>query len=353
MIPPGGTLGILGAGQLGRMLAVAAARLGYRVHVFAPEEDAPAADVAAAFTRAAYENGDALDRFAAAVDVVTYEWENVPVAAVTRLARAGVTVRPGARSLEVAQDRVAEKRFAEELGGRAAPWRAVDDADALTSAMEALGTPAILKSRRMGYDGKGQAAIARAADAYAAWDAVGGVPCVLERRVAFAAEFSILVARAADGASVVYDACENTHCDGILRTSVLPASAAVLAQADAAKALACRVADALGHVGLLACEFFACHDGPVFNEMAPRVHNSGHWSIEGAVTCQFENHIRAVCGLPLGSPALRGPVRMENLIGDDVARWPALLAAAGARPHLYGKRATEPGRKMGHVTWLV
>ena len=352
MIAPGGTVGILGGGQLGRMLAVAGARLGYRVHVFAPEEDSPAADVAAAFTRADYEDAVALDAFARAVDVVTYEWENVPVAAVARLAAVGVPVRPGARSLEVAQDRATEKRFAEALGGRAAPWRAVDDARGLVDAVAALGCPAILKSRRMGYDGKGQAAIGRPEDADAAWAAIGGVPCVLEGRVAFAAEFSILVARGLDGARVVYDACENTHRDGILRTSVLPASDAVLAQAAAATALAGRIADALDHVGLLACEFFACADGPVFNEMAPRVHNSGHWSIEGAVTCQFENHVRAVCGLPLGSAALRGAVRMENLIGDDVARWPDLLAAAGARPHLYGKRAVEPGRKMGHVTWL-
>lgn len=350
MIAPGSTIGILGGGQLGRMLAIAAAGLGYRVHIFAPasEEGLPAADVAAHVTVADYTDTAALDAFAAAVDVATFEFENVPVAAALRLAK-HIPVRPGARAFEVAQDRLAEKAFAAAHGGRTALHHAVDDLAGLHAAIEELGCPAILKMRRMGYDGKGQARITAPGDAAAAWDAIGHTPAILEGFVSFDAEFSVLIARGVDGASAIYEPPRNEHREGILRRSVVPSSLAAN-QLEPAAALARRIADALDYVGLLAVEFFATADGPVFNEMAPRVHNSGHWTIEGAATSQFENHIRAVCGLPLGSTASRGGAEMLNLIGDHVEAWPALLADFTARLHLYGKRETRPGRKMGHVT---
>ena len=352
MIPPGSTIGILGGGQLGRMLAVAAAQLGYRSHIYAPEASGPATEVAAAWTQAGYDDLAALDAFAASVAVVTYEFENVPVAAVTRLA-ARVPVRPGVRSLEISQDRLAEKTFVTDLGGTPAPFRAVDSRIDLDRALAAIGPAAILKTRRMGYDGKGQARLASAVDADAAWARLGGAACVLEGFVAFDAEFSVILARSLDGAAVVYQLPENRHEGGILARSEVPAGRLVAGCAEAAVALTRQIADALDHVGILACEFFATSDGPVFNEMAPRVHNSGHWTIEGAAVSQFENHIRAICGLPLGSTDLTAPsVAMENLLGDAVARWPELLADPKARLHLYGKREVEPGRKMGHVTWL-
>jgi len=352
MIPPGATIGILGGGQLGRMLALAAAAMGYRVHVYAPEAEQPAAEVSAFATRAEYDDAGALDSFAAAVGVVTYEFENVPLAAVRRLAER-VPVRPGVAALEVAQDRLAEKRFVADLGGQPAPFRAVDTLAELEQALGEIGTPAILKTRRFGYDGKGQARIAAPADADAAWAATGGAPAVVEGLVAFAGEFSVILARAADGATVVYDVPHNVHVDGILATSHVHAPPAVLRHAPAAIELAQRAAAALDHVGVLTCEFFATADGPVFNEMAPRVHNSGHWTIEGARTSQFENHIRAICGLPLGATALTArAVTMTNLLGDAADDWATLLADPSAHLHLYGKREAKPGRKMGHLTRL-
>jgi 5-(carboxyamino)imidazole ribonucleotide synthase len=352
MTPPGSTIGILGGGQLGRMLAIAAASMGYRVHSYAPDEEIPGGDVSAAVTRAGYDDFAALDRFAASVDVVTYEFENIDVAAVEHVA-ARVPVRPGAAALRVSQDRVTEKEFVAGLGGRPAPFRAVGSLAELAIALAELGTPALLKTRRFGYDGKGQARIERGDDAETAWAAIGGRPAVLEGLVRFDAEFSILLARGADGSSVVYDAPRNEHAAGVLARSTLPAGPIVAAQAGEATALARQVADALDYVGLLTLEFFATADGPVFNEMAPRVHNSGHWTIEGARVSQFENHIRAVCGLPLGDPSLTAPsVRMENLLGDAVHDWQKLLADRHAHLHLYGKSRVKPGRKMGHVTWL-
>lgn len=352
IIAPGGTIGILGGGQLGRMLALAAAAMGYRVHVYAPEAELPAGDVSAMVTRAGWDDDAALDAFAAAVDVVTFEFENVPVETVARLA-ALVPVRPGARSLEVSQDRLTEKRFVEQLGGRPAPFRAVDSRADLDAALADLGTPAILKTRRFGYDGKGQARIMTPADAEAAWDAIGRRPAVLEGLVTFVHEFSVLLCRGVDGTIVSWDVPENVHDGGILAVSRVPAPALVMAQAAEAQALAADIATALDHVGVLACEFFACADGPRFNEMAPRVHNSGHWTIEGARASQFENHIRAVCGLPQGGSDTTAPaVEMRNLLGEDVHDWPALLADPAAHLHLYGKSEVKPGRKMGHVTWL-
>ena len=352
VIAPGSTIGILGGGQLGRMLALAAAGMGYRVHVFAPEAELPAGDVAAWVTRAAYDDAAALDAFAAAVDVVTYEFENVPVAAVERLSRR-VAVRPGVRALDVAQDRLAEKTFITGLGGTTAAFRAVDSAADLAIALDDIGTPAVLKTRRMGYDGKGQARIAGPADAPAAWAAIGGAAAIVEEHVAFVGEFSVILARGSDGAMVVYDVPHNRHAGGILDRSEVPAPAAIARDSAAAVALARAAADALDYVGVLTLEFFACGQGPVFNEMAPRVHNSGHWTIEGARVSQFENHVRAVCGLPLGPTTLTAPaVTMTNLLGDAVHDWAALLTDPAAHLHLYGKSEVKPGRKMGHVTRL-
>jgi 5-(carboxyamino)imidazole ribonucleotide synthase len=347
MIAPGGTIGIMGGGQLGRMLAVAAAQLGYRTHIYAPGATGPATEVAARWTAGAYEDAAAVAAFAGQVDVVTYEFENVAVDALRGLAN----VAPGVRALEVAQDRLAEKRFAAEHGGTPAPFHEVNSADDLHAALDAIGGPAILKTRRFGYDGKGQVRIAGPSEAAAAWLKIGARPAVLEGLVPFEAEFSIILARTADGRVVRWPAATNVHKDGILDRSAVPSSGVVAEQEEAAAALAGRFADALDYVGVLACEFFASAQGPVFNEMAPRVHNSGHWTIEGAVTSQFENHIRAVCGLPLGSTALIGRgAAMENLIGNRVRDWRDILRDPAAHLHLYGKGEARPGRKMGHVT---
>ena len=349
-LPPGSTIGILGGGQLGRMLAVAAAQLGYRTHILAPDRESVAAQTASSLTRADYHNRIVLADFAAACDVVTYEFENIDVAPVEWLADR-VPVHPHPRALRVAQDRIAEKRFVDGIGGRPAPWAQVDSREDLSVALDRIGTPAILKTTRFGYDGKGQAVIRSADDADAVWEAIGG-PAVLEGFVTFSHEFSILIARGHDGATVRYDPPHNVHLDAILRTSTLPAPPAILAQAEEATALACRIAAELDYVGVLACEFFATENGPVFNEMAPRVHNSGHWTIEGAQISQFENHIRAICGLPLGDTALTGSdVTMTNLIGDDA--WDDALTQPGAHLHLYGKGTARPGRKMGHVTRIL
>jgi 5-(carboxyamino)imidazole ribonucleotide synthase len=348
MIPPGETIGILGGGQLGRMIALAAANLGYRCHVFAPEPDAIAADVCAAFTCAEWTDHAALAQFTAACAVVTYEFENVPVAALAGEGR----LFPPVRALEVAQDRAREKRFAEELGGRAAPWAAVDTAADLAAAIRRIGTPGILKTRSDGYDGKGQWRIMNGDEAAAF--TLPGTGLVYEGFVAFEHEFSVILVRSADGDVRFWDSADNAHSHGILARSTVPAPPVVLAQVAEAQGLARKVADALDYVGVLTLEFFATADGPVFNEMAPRVHNSGHWSIEGALTSQFENHVRAICGLPLGSTQLaaRGVV-MDNLIGDDARDWPGILSDPANHLHLYGKAAVRPGRKMGHVTRLV
>jgi 5-(carboxyamino)imidazole ribonucleotide synthase len=352
MLSPGSTIGILGGGQLGRMLALAAAQLGYRCHVFAPEAAPPATDVCAAHTRAEFDDAAALAEFAAAVDVVTFEWENVPTAAVRQLA-ALVPVHPGVHSLEVAQDRMAEKQFVEWLGGRTAPWAPVSSRAELDEAIARIGLPAILKTRRFGYDGKGQARIFGPGDADAAWDAIGQQPAILEGMVEFAHEYSVILCRGQDGRMVDWPVPVNVHAGGILATSSLPAPALVRAQAADAVALSRLVAEKLGHVGVLACEFFACKDGLRFNEMAPRVHNSGHWTIEGSLTSQFENHVRAVAGLPLRPTDLVLPrVEMLNLIGDQADDWQRLYADPGAHVHLYGKGDARPGRKMGHVTRL-
>ncbi len=349
-IPPGSTIGIVGGGQLGRMMAMAAARLGYRCHIFAPDADPPAAAVAADVTCAGFDDTRALARFAAAVDVATYEFENLPAAA---LAELGGKLRPGTASLEIAQDRAAEKLFIEANGGRVAPWRRIDSEADLLAAEQEIGLPLVLKSRRLGYDGKGQAWAREPGSAPTAWAAIGREPAVAEAAVDFLAEFSVVLARSADGRTAAWDVPLNQHDGGILRRSLIPAGEPVEAMAEEARAIAVGLADALGHVGVLTVEFFATADGPLVNEIAPRVHNSGHWTIEGAVTSQFEQHVRAICGLPLGSTRrLAKSVTMDNLIGDEVLGWEALVAEQGAHLHLYGKGSPSPGRKMGHVTRL-
>jgi 5-(carboxyamino)imidazole ribonucleotide synthase len=351
-LAPGSTIGIIGGGQLGRMLSIAAAQLGYKCHIYAPDETPPAVEVAAGFTLGAFDDADALARFAAAVDVVTYEFENIPAGALGAIA-AQAPLFPPVRSLEIAQDRLVEKEFVVSQGGRPAPYTKVDGRADLDAALAALGAPAILKTRRLGYDGKGQARIDDPAMADAAWEAVRGAPSVLEGFVDFDAEFSILLCRGGDGETVVWDAPRNVHTGGILDRSIVPAGTALGPAIAKAEKLSRAIAYALGHVGMLAIEFFAVGEEAVCNEMAPRVHNSGHWTIEGAATSQFENHIRAICGLPLGATGLRaGRVEMTNLIGADVEAWPELLAEPGARLHLYGKKHARPGRKMGHVTRL-
>jgi len=349
MIPPGETIGILGGGQLGRMLAMAAAQLGYRCHVYAPEPDSIAAEVCGAFTCAAWDDAEAMARFAADCAVVTYEFENVPVPPLAALGEVPLLAHP--RALETAQDRLNEKRFVEGLGGRPAPYAAVDSIADLAAAIATIGAPGILKTRRDGYDGKGQWRIMAEADA-ASLD-LPAKPLIYEGFVTFEAEFSVLLCRGADGDIRFWDTPENVHKGGILALSTVPASLRVQEQVAAARALAAKVAEALGYVGVLTLEFFATADGPVFNEMAPRVHNSGHWTIEGAVTSQFENHVRAICGLPLGDTALAAKaVDMRNIIGDAAEDWPKLLGDPCNHLHLYGKAAARPGRKMGHVTRL-
>lgn len=353
IVPPGSTIGIVGGGQLGRMLALAAAQLGYRCHVYAPDEAAPAAEVAARFSRGGFDDEEALRRFGGEVDVATYEFENIPAGALTALTERAPLLPPR-RALEIAQDRLSEKEFVAGLDGRPAAFRAVDTAGSVAAALAELGTPAILKTRRFGYDGKGQARIGAPDEAEAAWAAVRGAPAVLESWVPFDAEFSILLCRSQGGEVALWDSPENVHGDGILRRSTVPARDSRRPAIAAAETLARRVAESLDYVGVLALEFFAVGEEAVFNEMAPRVHNSGHWTIEGALTSQFENHIRAVCGLPLGDTRRAAPrIEMENLIGDDAGGWPALLADRRAHLHLYGKRHARPGRKMGHVTRLL
>lgn len=351
MIPPGSTIGIVGGGQLGRMLSVAAAQLGYKSHIFDPHEHAPAADVALHFTRADYDDMTALREFARSVDIATYEFENLPVAPLEVL---GEKLRPSTRSLAIAQDRAREKAFIEGCGAKVANWRPVTSIEDVHRAVAEIGCPLVLKTRRYGYDGKGQAWIRSSEGASEAWDEIGQQPAIAESGVDFSAEFSVLIARTADARMSAFPVPENSHREGILRRSTVPPSASVQSMTEQAIVAASRIAGALEHVGMFTVEFFATADGPIVNEVAPRVHNSGHWTIEGAVTSQFEQHIRAICGLPLGDPSLtgRGAV-MDNLIGDEVEHWPKLVAERGAHVHIYGKGEARPGRKMGHVTHVT
>ncbi|GGE06236.1 5-(carboxyamino)imidazole ribonucleotide synthase [Gemmobacter megaterium] len=343
----GSTIGILGGGQLGRMLAVAASRLGLRAHVYEPAANPPAADVAHRVTTASYDDAAALTAFAQSVDVVTYEFENIPTSALD-LIEAIRPIRPNRRTLAISQDRVEEKGFLNAIGLATAPWAAVNDAAELESALGAIGAPAILKTTRLGYDGKGQARIMTPEDAAAALTAMSGAPAVLEGFVPFTMEISVIAARALDGQVAAFDPGENVHRDGILHTTTVPARLPPARRSDAVL-IAARILNALDYVGVMGVELFVTPQGLLVNEIAPRVHNSGHWTQNGCAVDQFEQHIRAVAGWPLGDGSRHSDVTMENLIGDDIDRVPALATEAGTAIHLYGKAEARAGRKMGHI----
>jgi 5-(carboxyamino)imidazole ribonucleotide synthase len=351
VLEPQATIGILGGGQLGRMLALAAARLGFKCHVFAPSPDSPAFDVVHRVTCADYTDTEALDRFAADVDVVTYEFENVPAETATFLA-ARIPVLPDPNILATTQDRLEEKNFVGRLGIRTAAFAAVGAPDELAAAVKQIGVPAVLKTRRYGYDGKGQATIKNGADPQAAWRDIGGQPCILEAFVPFEREVSVVAARGYDGTVECFDVTENEHRDHILKVSRVPATLSA-ASALRARQIAETIAKAFDYVGVLAVEMFMLPGGAgelLVNEIAPRVHNSGHWTLDGASVSQFEQHIRAVAGWPLAKPIRHGRVQMTNLIGSEVEDYRRWLSVPGAAVHLYGKAAVRPGRKMGHVT---
>jgi 5-(carboxyamino)imidazole ribonucleotide synthase len=355
-ILPGATVGILGGGQLGRMLAVAARRLGYGVAIWAPEPDAPAAALADLAVREPYDDPEALARFAAAVDVVTLEFENVPAATAAALA-AHVPVRPDAATLAITQDRGREKRLLADLGIPVAPFALVPDREALDAAMGSVGLPAVLKTTGLGYDGKGQCRLDDPDDLAAAHALLASGPCILEAHVDLALELSVLVARGPSGELRAFPPCENAHHRHVLDVTVVPARVSAEV-ATAATRLALRVVEGLDAIGLVAVECFLARDGTLLaNELAPRPHNSGHVTLEACETDQFEQLLRAVCGLPLGATALRRPAAMANLLGDlwsdAEPAWPEALARPGVHLHLYGKRAARPGRKMGHLTALA
>lgn len=360
-IRPGATIGILGGGQLGRMLALAAARLGLKCHVYAPETDSPAFEVSGMHTIAAYEDEAALAAFAHQVDVITYEFENVPAATAAFLDLMR-PVRPGPAILGATQDRLVEKEFLHSLGLPTAPFRQVDDPGALARGVAQLGRPAILKTRRFGYDGKGQATVREGSDLPAVFRSLGARPCILEGVVNFEREISVIAAGGLDGSFGAYDVCENRHENHILSRTLVPA-AVTPATAAQAVAMARKVVANLRYVGVICIEMFVTMDWPPdggpkrealrVNEIAPRVHNSGHWTLDGAVTSQFEQHIRAICGWPLGATRRHGSIVMDNLIGEDALRWEDILEEDGASLHLYGKSEIRAGRKMGHMTRMV
>ncbi len=351
-LPPNATIGLVGGGQLGRMSALAAARLGYRCHILAREADSPAAQVAAGVTLSDYADPASLRAFAAAVDVISFEFENVSADGLELLASLK-PVRPVPAILRISQDRVAEKRFLNQAGVATAPWAAVATLAELQQAAARIGFPAVLKTTRYGYDGKGQARLHGPADLAPAFTALQPKPLILEGFVDFAAELSVVLARGADGTLSAFDAVENRHRQGILDLTLSPARVPPTI-AEQAQTIACRTAIALGLVGLLAVEMFLAADGRVLvNEIAPRPHNSGHWTIEACPASQFELHIRAIAGLPLPPAVRHSDAVMKNLIGPEgLALWPAILATPGLIPHLYGKAVARPNRKMGHVTRL-
>jgi 5-(carboxyamino)imidazole ribonucleotide synthase len=350
-LPPNSTIGIVGGGQLGRMTALAAAGLGYRCHILSEEKDSPAGLVAAQETVGSFDDEATLAAFTDGIDVATFEFENVPAATAEFLAK-HVPLRPGPNALAVAQDRLREKAFINAAGIATAPYRAVESRAGLEPALAALGRPAVLKTVRLGYDGKGQVKIEAATDLDAAWTYMGNSHGVLEGFVDFDREISVIVARALDGKMAAFDAVENRHVDHILDTTIAPAQIADDLGAKA-QGIARHIAEALDLVGLLAVEMFVTPDGKILvNEIAPRPHNSGHWTMDACVTSQFEQFVRAICGLPLGDPSRHSDAVMKNLIGDAVDDWPRILAEPGAKLHLYGKREARPGRKMGHVNRL-
>ncbi len=350
-LSPGATIGILGGGQLGRMLSVAASRLGFRTHVYEPSANPPAGHVADRVTTAAYDDLTALRAFAASVDVVTYEFENIPAEALDAL-DAIRPIRPNRRALAVSQDRILEKDFLSGLGLTVAPYAAVQTLDDLHAAIAKIGVPAILKTTRLGYDGKGQARLRSADDAAKAHASMNGAPSVLEGFIDFSHEVSVIAARGLDGSVACYDPGENVHKDGILSTTTIPARLSPSQRTDAIL-LAARILNALEYVGVMGVELFVTRQGLIVNEIAPRVHNSGHWTQNGCAVDQFEQHIRAVAGWPLGDGSRHADVVMENLIGDDVLRVPAIARERNAALHLYGKAEARPGRKMGHVNRIT
>lgn len=343
----GATIGILGGGQLGRMLSVAAARLGLRTHIFEPSSNPPAAEVAHRVTTASYEDETALRAFAEQVDVITYEFENIPTSALDLLETLR-PIRPGREALRVSQDRLIEKAFLSDLGLKTAPFAAVDDEVDLAEAIAEIGTPAILKTRRFGYDGKGQARIGSAEEAEQALADMAGAPAILEGFVDFSHEVSVIAARGSDGAVACFDPGENVHKNGILHTTTVPARLSNAQRTDAVL-LAAQILSRLKYVGVMGVELFVTPAGLIVNEIAPRVHNSGHWTQNGCTVDQFEQHIRAVAGWPLGDGKRYCDVIMENLIGDDMDRVPQIASEPHAALHLYGKAECKPGRKMGHV----
>ena len=351
MLPPGSTIGILGGGQLGRMLSVAASRLGFKTHIYEPGPNPPAADVAHALTTAPYDDLAALAAFAQSVDVITYEFENIPTAALDVL-EAQKPIRPNREALAISQDRLKEKAYLTKLGLTCAPYAMVNSLDDLRAAIAKIGTPAILKTTQLGYDGKGQARLMTAADVPGAWDTMQGAPSVLEGFIDFTHEISVIAARAADGAVACYDPGENVHRAGILHSTTVPARLTANQRTDAVL-IAARILTALDYIGVLGVELFVTPAGLIVNEIAPRVHNSGHWTQNGCAVDQFEQHIRAIAGWPLGDGARHSDVVMENLIGDDISRVSGLATEPHAALHLYGKADAKPGRKMGHVNRIV
>jgi len=348
-LPPGSTIGILGGGQLGRMLSQAASRLGFNVVILDPEENSPAGRVSQGQIVAAYDNDTALTVLGQTCQAVTFEFENVPAASVERLLRGGAVVSPDPKALAVAQDRVEEKTFLNAVGAPTVAFTAVDSLDDLIAGLERLGSPALLKTRRDGYDGKGQVWVRSAKMAGDAWAAVGERPAILEARAAFVRELSVIAARGRDGRIAVYPLGENIHKGGVLRTTLAPA--VVDPGTDRrAWAIAKAILEGLDYVGVLGVELFDLGTGKLLvNEIAPRVHNTGHWTQDGCVCDQFEQHIRAIAGWPLGPTSAHARVEMTNLLGDEVEQWAKLSGKANARLHLYGKAEARPGRKMGHV----
>ena len=349
-LPQGANIGILGGGQLGRMLAVAASRLGLKAHIFEPGANPPAGQVADQVTTASYEDEAALRRFAQSVDVITYEFENIPTSALDILEQIS-PIRPGRRALAISQDRLSEKEFLTGLGLKVAPYANVTSAAEAEAAAQSIGTPSILKTRRMGYDGKGQVRLKNVSDMEQAWQAMQGAPSVLEGFINFSHEVSVIAARTSDGQVACYDPGENVHREGILHSTTVPASLSAAQRMDAVL-LAGQILNALDYVGVMGVELFVTAGGLIVNEIAPRVHNSGHWTQNGCDICQFEQHIRAVAGWPLGDGSRHSDIRMENLIGADMDRVPE-LRKTNAALHLYGKSEVKPGRKMGHVNFRI
>jgi len=350
-LPIGATIGILGGGQLGRMLSMAAARLGLKTHILAPDAAPPAGEVAACVSRASYEDTQAIRAFAERVDVITYEFENIPAEALDVIEDI-CPIRPGRAALAVSQDRLTEKDFLNGLGLATAPFAAIDTLLDLKAALARIGTPAILKSRRFGYDGKGQVRVSDASEAAKAFAAMKGAPAILEGVVAFTREVSVIGARSTDSAVVCYDPGENTHKDGILSRTTVPARLTMAARTDAV-ILTGHILNALNYVGVMGIELFVTEGGLLVNEIAPRVHNSGHWTQNGCLVDQFEQHIRAIAGWPLGDGARHSDVEMTNLIGEDIARVGDLARDPARALHLYGKAETRAGRKMGHVNRIM